>query len=124
MSAEDDAAAVLAQVVPIGDDNPHAQALYEAVAADIAARPLRVERIEGIEPCPEFTGTTELIEVGPIDATGVARPGDTLIFGTRVPITAETAERIRAALVERLPGCDVLVVGDLTLEGIYRGGNP
>lgn len=120
MSAEDDAAAVLAQVVPIGDDNPHAQALYDAVAADIASRAIPSRFAETVDEL----GMGSLLERAAADATGVARPGDTLIFGTRAPINAETAERIRDALRERLPGCDVLVIGDLTLEGIFRGGNP
>lgn len=114
MSAHDDAEAVLADFVPLGNDDPRAQALAEAVAAHVAER----ERVQ-LEPLVD-----ELVSAEPGDASGVARPGDVLVLTCDAHITAGQADMLRLELIKRLPGIGDVVLIPATLTAIYRGGGP
>lgn len=66
------------------------------------------------------TLTGELIGVGG-DATGVARPGDTLVFSsTGEHLTEPIVENVKQTLLDRLPGIADVVIVPLALTAIYR----
>lgn len=50
MSDEQDAAAVLAQMVPIGDDHPRVQDFRDAVLEDLASRPAPKPPLRVVSP--------------------------------------------------------------------------
>lgn len=56
------------------------------------------------------------------DSGFVVRPGDTLIIGSTSPMTQPQADLIRRAILERLPNlADVVVLSQVTIQGVYRG---
>jgi hypothetical protein len=118
----DDVSAVLAEAVMVGD-TPQQVELGAAVAAAVEARPPRPPAT----PDPEFLAALKALgqtlepttELADFDQR-VVRPGDTLLVGARHEISAEQAERIKEQLGRELPGVKVLVLGALTVEGIYR----
>jgi len=112
VSAEDDAAAVLDQVIPLGDDHPAAQQLAEAIANHVANRPPR-----------QLFGEA-LLEATATDASGIARAGDVLVLGSRSPITPAQAQEAREQIQARLPGLADVVIVPFELVAIYRGDAP
>jgi hypothetical protein len=104
---------VLAQVVNLGPDTPRAVELGDAVRQHAAARP---------------AASRAAPDPGVLDAlrqmsSAVIRPGDTILVGTApTQITHKQAHELREQLLEKLPGVNVVVLGNVTIEGVYRGG--
>jgi len=72
---------------------------------------------------PQWTETTELDLIGTAaDATGIAHPGDVLVFSTTGEhgLTQAMVDRVKKHLLDRLPGIADVVIVPLTLTAIYR----
>ena len=128
MTAEQDAADVLAQVVPLGDDTVP-EAFTDSVVDDIARR--RAEAAARTkEHMPPFSSApfspllpewSTLQTIGPVDVMGVVRPGDVLVFTIPLDMSMQRAVEMREAIMQRLPGLRDVVLMPFVLTAIYRG---
>lgn len=112
MSDDDEAMAVLADVVPLGPDHPNTVALGEAVKAHVATRP---------PPAPKPVSPWT-----PAEASGIAQPGDVLVlgYGGDRQLTDVDVAALRDRVLERLPGVADVIIVPFNLVAIYRGGAP
>lgn len=98
---------VLGGFQPIGDDHPVAQQTFDAVKAALEAR--ANGQVEAT--LSEAVSTFEV---------GVIRPGDTVVFSTRDPITAAQVVDLKQRIAEELPGIRSVILNAVTVEAIYR----
>ena len=116
MSQENEIAEVLEGFTPVGEDHPAAQETREAVKEMLEARKnLREAEVE----LHELQGELLSSEIDVSDVN-VIKPGDTVLFASRGPITQKRMEEIKAALQIELPGVNPVIMDGLTVQGIYR----
>lgn len=109
------------QPLPVYCDQPRGHPGWHSSFHGVAG-----DRVQWTDDVTETTTQTEtfaeLVGQG-VDATGVARPGDALLFSLdRAAFgVAPSPTELRAQLLELMPGVvDVAIIPGLRLEAIYR----